>query len=150
MTDFSDRQQVELEPVFQGAHEEAIDALGNDSVLTALARWRERSPQSDSGVDRLRLEQTRSFTISYDGESGSYWPDKSSNLVGETLVRKFLFRQGICQLDGLAPRLYVAKYKVEVMNATEYLLVCPYPTEAGNIAGLAVVCINQHLRGEAN
>lgn len=144
--DFSDPSQSSMEIVFQGADEASIESLCNDNVVEALARWRGREPQSDSHALLFRLEDTRSFVISYDGKTGDYWPDQTNNVVGETIIREFLFSSGICELDGLDPRLYVAKYKVQAMIDTEYLLVCPYPTAAGNIGGLLVVCVNEHLR----
>lgn len=144
--DFSDPGHSSMEIVFQGAQEAEIETLCNDKVIAALARWRERAPQSDPYPELFRLEETRSFVITYEGNTDEYWPDRPSNVIGETIIREFLFSSGICDLEGLAPRLYVAKYKVQAMIDTEYLLTCPYPTEAGNIGGLLVVCVNEQLR----
>lgn len=147
--DFSDPSHSSMEIVFQGAQEAAIETLCNDEVVAALSRWRERAPRSEPHPELFRLNDTRSFVISYAGKTDDYWPDQPSNVIGETIIREFLFSTGICDLDDLAPRLYVAKYKVQAMIDTEYLLVCPYPTEAENIGGLLVVCVNEHLRKTA-
>ncbi len=146
MIDFSDSDISLADLVFQGATEHEPAALCNDQVIDTLRAWQQRGSAAEPAADTFRLEQTRSFTMTYQGEAGGYWPDKEGNWIGECLVREFLFRDGICQLDSLEPRLFMAKYKLEALSDVEYLLVCPYPTEAGNIGGMIVVCVNQHLR----
>lgn len=144
--DFSDSDFSLADLVFQGATERDPAAVCNDQVLETLRAWQQRPVATDPVASTFRLEQTRSFVMSYQGEAGEYWPDKEGNWIGECLVREFLFRDGICQLESLEPRLYVVKYKLEALIDTEYLLVCPYPTESGNISGMVAVCVNQHLR----
>jgi len=144
--DFSKSTFSLADLVFQGAtlHEPA--ELCNDTVLAALSDWQSRAAPAAPFGEVFRLEETRSFAIRYDGETSEYWPDEDSNWLGECLIREFLFRDGICRLDSLEPRLYLAKYKIEAVIDREYLLVCPYPTESGNLGGMLVVCVNQHLR----
>ena len=149
MIDFSDSDFSLADLVFQGAVEHEPAALCNDQVLDTLNAWQQRPDVTEPATDAFRLEQTRSFVMSYQGQASGYWPDKEGNWIGECLVREFLFRDGICQLESLDPRLYVAKYKLEALIDVEYLLVCPYPTEAGNIGGAVVVCVNQHLRSSS-
>ena len=144
--DFSDADFSLADLVFQGAAENEPAALCDDQVLGMLQAWQQRPDLTEPAAETFRLEQTRSFVMSYQGQAGSYWPDKEGNWIGECLVREFLFRDGICQLESLDPRLYAAKYKLEALTDVEYLLVCPYPTEAGNIGGMVVICVNQHLR----
>ena len=144
--DFRDPSHTADELVFQGADEYEPAALCDDDVLRALGDWQSRRVLTETSPEVFHLENTRSFTVSYKGQADDYWPDEAVNRLGEGLVRDFLFKDGICALDDLKPRLYVAKYKVQALSDTEYLLVCPYPTEAGNIAGMVVVCVNQHLR----
>ncbi len=146
LIDFSDSDFNLADLVFQGATEHEPAELCNDQVLDTLKAWRQRTVATEPAASAFRLEQTRSFVISYQGHAADYWPDKAGNWIGECLVREFLFRDGICQLDSLEARLYTAKYKLEALIDVEYLLVCPYPTEAGNINGMVVVCVNQHLR----
>ena len=33
-----------------------------------------------------------------EGEAGEYWPDSNENDIAETLVKAFLFRDGVCSL----------------------------------------------------
>jgi len=33
-----------------------------------------------------------------------------------------------------------------VLSVDEYVLVCPYLTEAGNISGIVVVCVTKMMR----
>ena len=146
MSQFSDDTHHITELIFQGVTQHMPEELCNASVLQALQRWQQRDDKTRPEPDMFRLDQTRSFTISYLGETDAYWPDEDGNFVGESLVREFLFEDGICNLDSLSPRLYIATYKVLAMMDVEYLLVCPYPTESGNIAGLIVICVNQHVR----
>jgi len=144
--DFSKSTFSLADLVFQGAtlHEPA--ELCNDAVLTALSNWQQRAEPAEPSAKAFRLEDTRSFAIRYDGETDDYWPDEDSNWLGECLIREFLFRDGICVMESLEPRLYLAKYKIEAVIDREYLLVCPYPTASGNLGGVVVVCVNQHLR----
>ncbi len=146
--DFSKSTFSLADLIFQGAtlHEPA--ELCNDTVLAALSDWRRRAEPTAPLSTAFQLEDTRSFAIRYDGETSEYWPDEDSNWLGECLIREFLFRDGICVLDSLEPRLYLAKYKIEAVIDREYLLVCPYPTEAGNLGGTLVVCVNRHLRAD--
>ena len=144
--DFSDPNHTLSALIFQGAEEQEPAALCDEEIMAALARWQSRDQPVLPDAEHFQLEQTRCFTISYDGKAGHYWPNEDANLLGESLVRDFLFHDGICTLDVLQPRLFVAKYKVEAILDTEYLLVCPYPTDDGNIAGVVVVCVNRHLK----
>ena len=144
--DFSKSTFSLADLVFQGTtlHEPA--ELCNDAVLTALSDWQQRAEPALPFASAFRLEDTRSFAIRYDGETSEYWPDEDSNWLGECLIREFLFRDGICVMDSFEPRLYLAKYKIEAVIDREYLLVCPYPTESGNLGGMLVVCVNRHLK----
>lgn len=145
MSRFSDDIHHITELIFQGVTEHAPEELCNISVLEALQRWQLRADQTRPEPDMFRLDQTRSFTISYQGETGDYWPDEDGNFLGESLIREFLFEDGICNLDNLSARLFVATYKLLAMMEVEYLLVCPYPTASDNIAGAVVICVNQHV-----
>ena len=146
MTTFSDPEHALQDLAFQGADEQPIKTLVDDTVLLALIQWEARTDQSHPLVERFQFGDTRTFTISYQGESGNFWPDRSVNILGETLVREFLFSDGICKLEDMTPKLYNVKYRVEAMDDNEYLLVCPYPTASNNTAGLLVVCVNEHLK----
>ena len=148
MNQFSDDSHHVTEMIFQGATEHTPEELCNQTVLDALAKWQQRQNPVEPAPEHFRLDQTRSFTISYQGDVDHYWPDQDSNFLGESLVREFLFEDGICTLDQHECRLYLATYKVLAMMEVEYLLVCPYPTEAGNIAGVVVVCVNQQLAAD--
>ena len=86
------------------------------------------------------------FSITYEGEAGEYWPDESMTDITETLVREFLYRDGICSLTDERVRLIRMKYNVMASEGDEYVLVCPYVTAAGNISGIVVVCVNMMLR----
>ncbi len=143
--DFSDANHTTDELVFQGVEVKRPSDLGDDGVLRALEDWQSRGQSTEASPEHFHLDGTRGFTISFDGKADDYWPDEAANDLIESLVRSLLFRDGICALDDLEPRLYVARYKVQALNDTEYLLVCPYPTESGNIAGVVVVCI-RHRR----
>lgn len=144
--DFHDPSHNADDLVFQGAKEYEPSALCDKKVLTALAAWRSRNSITEASPAVFHLDTTRCFTITYQGQVGGYWPDEDANRLGEGLLRDCLFKDGICALDDLEPRLIVANYKMQALADTEYLLVCPYPTGSGNIAGMVVVCVNRHLR----
>ena len=145
MTNFYDKDHSLPELVFQGAREAPLEEHVSPPVLAAVDLWRNREVLSDPSPRLLQVEDTRVFTITYEGKVDFYWPDPKSNFVGECLVRDFLFRNGICHVDDLVVRLYAVRYKVIAMIDVEYLVVMPYPTPSDNIGGLAIMCVNQHL-----
>ena len=142
--DFSDPDHSVSELVFQGAdrHEPAVWC--DEEILTALRKWSERTDTVDPATPYFKLPATQCFSISYDGKTSGYWPDETSNWLNEGLVRDFLFHDGICVIEEFEPRLYEVRYKVQALADTEYLLVCPYRTAAGNIGGIVVVCVTRH------
>ena len=83
------------------------------------------------------------FSISYLGESDEYWPNEPDTLLTETLIREFLFNDGICSLTDDHERLVCMKYKIMAMEGEEHVMICPYLTEAGNISGIVVVCLSK-------
>ncbi len=143
--DFRDPSHSADDIVFQGAHEYEPSALCGEEVLSVLARWQARDVPTSHDATMFQRDDVVYFTISYDGSAGNYWPNEDQNRLAEGLLRDHLFRDGICSLKNLEPRLIVANYKMQALADTEYMLVCPYPTESGNIAGLVVVCVNHHL-----
>lgn len=143
--DFSDPDHNAAELVFQGAVEAEPSSRCNKAMMAALDAWLNRPEPTDPGLECFRFDAAPAFAISYRGEVLDYWPDEAANWLTEGLVRDFVFRNGICVIDDLTPRLHEAKYKVQAMSDTECLLVCPYPTAAGNIGGIVVVCVNHYL-----
>ena len=146
MAKFTDPDHSMPEAVYQGSATLDLQATCDDEVLEALERWRSRPKPSEPSDDVFHLDRCRVFTITYDGRAAGYWPDEAGNLIGESLLRDFLFRNGICEIDEPEPRLYAVHYRVIAMDGTEYLLVCPYLTAAGNIGGLVVTCVNLRRR----
>ncbi|MEM1081088.1 MAG: hypothetical protein AAGH65_05855 [Pseudomonadota bacterium] len=145
MTNFSDPKHHVAELIYQGVAEKEPASLCDTAMLEALNEWITRKNPCQPESERFHLPQTVGFMIGYTGQTSDYWPDEESNFVSETLLREFLFDQGICKLDHFSPQLYVAHYKILAVIETEYLLVCPYPTAKGSLAGVIAVCINKHL-----
>ena len=145
--DFSDDRHNLAELVFFGATEVDPDKVCKPEVIDAMATWRRRPDHQVSGADQLRIENCALFSISYEGVSGDYWPNESVNDISETLVREFLYSDGICALTDERVRLFRMKYRVIAMEGDEYVLVCPYLTDAGNISGIVVVCVTKMIRG---
>ncbi|MEM9305637.1 MAG: hypothetical protein AAGE01_26240, partial [Pseudomonadota bacterium] len=134
------------EMTFHGARELSLDGLLSDAAAQCLARWRHREDATDSAAELFDLDKAPSFVISYDGKSGHYRPDQPMNAVPETIIREFLYGDGICSLTDMEVRAFAADYSVITEDAIEYLLVCPFPTEAGNVGGLVVVCLNHQRK----
>lgn len=149
MTDFSDTEHTLGEIIYNGAPSHPVDSYCNETVLDAIATWQARPSPFDPRPDILNLPKTRGFVISYTGETSDYWPNLEDNQLGETLIREFLFHDGICRLDALTPKFYAVNYKVVAMDGTEYLLVLPFPTASDNIAGVVVICVNRNLREDS-
>ena len=144
--DFSDRDHNLTGLVFQGADRLDPSATLDTTILAALDRWGGRTDSTDPSSEYFQFPTTQCFSISYDGKADQYWPDDEQNWLNETLIRDFLFSNGICVIDEFKPRLYAIRYKVEALTDTEHLLICPYATAADNIGGIVVVCVNQHVR----
>ncbi len=146
MADFADTEHNLAELIFHGVEELDPAALCDTEVLGAVHAWRERENIHEPGPEIFQLPLTRSFTITYQGKVEYYWPDEESNFEGESLIRQFLFHNGICSLADDTVRLYRVQYSLLAMDDTEYLLVCPYRTSDGNIAGIVVICVNKRLK----
>lgn len=129
--------------VFQGYRELDMDGTLKPHVAEALAVWRRRADPTRPEIDWLCLDETMGFAISYDGKSSNHWPDAASNQLGKTLVRGFLFEDGICNVTEMTPRLFRVAYHVVALQDNEYLLVAPFPSETGAVGGLIVVCVNR-------
>jgi hypothetical protein len=143
---FHDNKHELAELAFQGATEMDIEQTGMPEMLEVLATWRDRPDHQSSGAELFRWEHCPAFSISYEGKAGEYWRDESENDIIETLVREFLYRDGICSLTDERVRLIHMKYNIMALSGDEYVLVCPYLTEAGNISGILVVCVTKIMR----
>ena len=143
--DFSDNQHSLAELIFQGATElESMQQVGEEAN-NALKAWRSRSDLNSSGAELLQMPDCTAFSITYEGEASEYWPNESANEMTETLIREFLYRDGICSLSDSRARLICMKFQIMAMDGNEYVLICPYLTEAGNISGIVVVCATKMI-----
>ena len=143
--DFSDNKHNLAELAFHGATEVAPEQVCTKDVIQALATWSHRPNHQSSGSDLLRLDECAIFSIDYEGKARDYWPNESENDISETLVREFLYHEGICTLSDERVRLFHARYTIMALTGDEYLLVCPYLTAAGNISGIVVVTVTKTI-----
>lgn len=148
MNEFTDVEHSLSDLIFQGAEEFSAQAVCDTTIQSILTSWEKRQDPASPDMHLFELDSTRCFTIDYQGNAGNYWPDETSNFVGESIIRQSLFENGICNLQEMTPKLYVSRYKMIAMEDIEFLLVCPYPTAHGNIGGLIVVCVNKHISPE--
>ncbi len=142
--DFSDNKHNLAELAFHGATEVAPEQICTKDVIQALATWSHRPNHQLSGSDQL-LDDCALFSINYEGKARDYWPNESENDISETLIREFLYRDGICTLSDERVRLFHARYTIMALTGDEYLLVCPYQTAAGNISGIVVVTVTKTI-----
>jgi len=143
--DFSDNKHNLAELAFHGATEVAPEQICTKDVIRALATWSHRPNHQSSGSDLLRLDDCAIFSIDYEGKARDYWPNESENDISETLVREFLYHEGICTLSDERVRLFHARYTIMALTGDEYLLVCPYLTVTGNISGIVVVTVTKMI-----
>ena len=143
--DFSENKHNLAELAFHGAKEVAPEQTCNKDVIQALATWSHRPNHQLSGSDLLRLDDCALFTINYEGKARDYWPNESENDISETLIREFLYHEGICTLSDERVRLFHVRYTIMALTGDEYLLVCPYLTAAGNISGIVVVTVTKTI-----
>ncbi len=144
--DFSDNRHNLAELAFNGATEADIQEICTRDISESLATWSHRPDRQLSGSDLLRLDGCMLFSIDYEGKSADYWPNQLENDVSETLIREFLYHDGLCSIADERIRLFHARYTIMALTGDEYLLVCPYLTEAGNIAGIVVVTVTKVIR----
>ena len=144
--DFSDNKHNLAELAFHGAKEVDIEQTCTKDITEALATWSHRPNHQLSGSDLLRLDGCTLFSINYEGKARDYWPNELDNDICETLIREFLYRDGICSLSDERIRLFHARYTIMALTGDEYLLVCPYLTEAGNVSGIVVVTVTRVIR----
>ncbi len=143
--DFSDNKHSLAELAFHGATEVAPEQICTKDVIQTLATWSHRPNHQLSGSDLLRLDDCAVFSINYEGKARDYWPNESENDISETLIREFLYDQGICTLSDERVRLFHVRYTIMALTGDEYLLVCPYLTAAGNISGIVVVTVTKMI-----
>ncbi len=144
--DFSDNKHDLAELAFNGATEVAPEQICTKDVIQALATWSHRRHHQLPGSDLLRLDDCALFSIDYKGKCRDYWPDESENDISETLIREFLYHEGICTLSDERARLFHVRYTIMALQGDEYLLVCPYLTATGNISGIVVVTVTKIIR----
>ncbi len=147
--DFSDNKHNLAELAFHGATEIAPEQICTKDVIQALATWSNRPNHQSSGSDLLRLDDCAIFSIDYEGKARDYWPNESENDISETLIREFLYHEGICTLSAERVRLFHVRYTIMALTGDEYLLVCPYLTATGNISGIVVVTVTKMIRGRS-
>jgi hypothetical protein len=143
--EFSDHTHNLAELAFHGATEVAPEQICTKEVIQALATWSHRPNHQVSGSDLLRLNDCAVFSIDYEGKARDYWPNESENDISETLIREFLYHEGICTLSDERVRLFHVRYTIMALTGDEYLLVCPYLTAAGNISGIVVVTVTKMI-----
>ena len=147
--DFSDNKHNLAELAFHGATEVDPEQICTKDVIEALATWSHRSNHQSSGSDLLRLDHCAFFSINYEGKCRDYWPNESENDISETLIREFLYHEGICTISEERARLFHVRYTIMALQGDEYLLVCPYLTATGNISGIVVVTVTKMIRGRS-
>ncbi len=145
--DFSDNKHSLAELAFHGAIEVDSEQTCTKDVIQALATWSHRPNHQLSGSELLRLDGCTLFSINYEGKARDYWPNESQNDISETLIREFLYRDGICSLSDERIRLFCARYTIMALTGDEYLLVCPYLTATRNVSGIVVVTVTKIIRG---
>ena len=147
--DFSDNKHNLAELAFHGATEVAPEQMCTKDVIQALETWSHRPNHQSSGSDLLRLDGCALFSINYEGKARDYWPNESENDISETLIREFVYHEGICTLSDERVRFFHARYSIMALTGDEYLLVCPYLTATGNISGIVVVTVTKVIRGRS-
>ena len=141
--DFSDDKHALAELAFHGATELDPEQACTNDVIQALAAWQDRPNHQLSGSDLLRTEGCTLFSIDHKGVAGDYWPNESENDTSETLIREFMFHDGLCTIADDRVRLFHARYTMMAMTGDEYLLVCPYLMATGNVSGIVVVTVTK-------
>ncbi len=147
--DFSDNKHNVAALAFHGATEVDIQQTCTKDVIQALATWSHRPNHQSSGSDLLRLDGCALFSINYEGKARDYWPNESENDISETLIREFVYHEGICTLSDERVRFFHARYTIMALTGDEYLLVCPYLTAARNISGIVVVSVTKMILGRS-
>ncbi len=147
--DFSDKKHNVAELAFHGATEVDIQQTCTTDITEALATWSHRPNRQLSGSELLRLDGCALFSINYEGKARDYWPNESENDISETLIREFVYHEGICTLSDERVRFFHARYTIMALTGDEYLLVCPYLTATGNISGIVVVTVTKVIRGRS-
>lgn len=146
MNSFADGDNIADLMVFQGAKEMgALESLDSE-MMNALERWKRRPQKTEVCLEYLEVDNVVCFAIDYHGNSSEHWPSKDAAVLPETLIRTFLFHNGICELNDPSATFYFqATYKILALDGIEHLFVGAYPTPSGNIGGLVVACVNNRL-----
>lgn len=144
--DFLDAQHDVAELVFQGVEELDPVEICQEEIIEALRAWQNRSDHTLSSAELLHLDDCPVFSISYEGNAGEYWPNAADNDMPETIIRAYLYPDGICAITDERIRMMHIKYSMMALAGDEYVLVCPYLTDSNNISGIVVVCVTKKMR----
>lgn len=146
MPQFADREHTITEAVFVGTTEFHADAAEWAAVAPLVSGWNSADPKPGVLAELFGAEDLQAFALDYQGQPVDYWPDERTNFLHESLLREFLFHDGVCQLNDFEPRLYRVTFKVLTEQDADFLLVLPYSTDSGNVAGICVVCVNHRVQ----
>lgn len=145
---FSDNDHNPVGLVLHGVDVVDPNVACRPEVVDALNVWRQRPSHDLPGLDLLRFEGCPQFSISHDGKAKDYWPNEQDNDISDTIVRGFLFYDGICKLTDEQVHLYHVRYRILSAVDDDCLLVCPYLTAVGDISGIVVVLVTGKIREE--
>jgi len=124
--------------------EKRIESDVDEQVLGALDTWMRRADKTVDDATPFTSLGLPAFCIGYEGKIIRYAPDEATNRFSEGLVRDFLFTDGICNLDRREPRLFEVESSITAIETSDLLLVLPFETASGNIAGIMVVDVSTH------
>lgn len=141
MRDESGIPQLTIHRVASVPAGEILDA----PLQAALAEWLERGRPTENIGALMQFPDCPVLVLDYRGRVQRRQPDEDATTVTESLVREFLFPDGVCELEQMTPVVYTAEYGIMGTDSTETLLICPFATEAGNIGGVLAMCLSRYL-----
>ncbi|WP_434054412.1 MAG: hypothetical protein RDA78_05825 [Roseibium sp.] len=131
---------------FRGAVSLKPQAVCDAETNCILEDWNARRSMTHASLELFHRLGDACMLVDADCRPAGYLPDAQSNTLSETLIREFLFPDGLRLLRPGPAFVLRAQYSLIALQGFWHLLVCPIPDPGTDIpVGAIVVHIDRHL-----
>ena len=134
---------------FRGAVSLKPQAVCDAETNFILEDWYACRSATHAALELFHRLGDACMLVDADCRPAGYLPDAQSNTLSETLIREFIFPDGLRLLSSGPAFVLRAQYSLIALEGLWHLLVCPIPDPGADIpAGAIVVHIDRHLKDQ--
>lgn len=131
---------------FRGAVSLKPHAVCDAEINCILEDWNARRSATHASLELFHGLGDACMLVDADSRPACYLPDAQSNTLSETLIREFLFPDGLRLLSPSPAFVLRVQYSLIALDGFWHLLVCPIPDPGTDIpAGAIVVHVDRHM-----